>query len=276
MHPVERLAVALRHSRTFENSLGLWNLLRPWYVSLLGLLLRRGLRRMINGTDLVLLAHELYGVPESYEAEMWGMVMAEARPGDVVADVGASIGLYTVALANRVGPEGQVYSFEPDPVSYDWLSRNVALNKLGCRVHSLPVVVGAEEGSVDFASGRSTESAVLRAPSPISSRVQSVRLDNVLAGIALDLLKIDVEGYELHVLRGAAGLLRDPARGPRSIFVEVHPFAWEQFGVTDCSLLEILWNSGYKVSDLAGNDVRTVERYGVIVAMRPEDGGPDV
>lgn len=273
MHLLERLAVGVRHSHALEDSLGLWNLVRPWYVRFLAFFGRHGLGRMINGTDLVLVEHGLYGVPEIYEPEMWGMVMAEVRPGDIVADVGASIGLYTVALAKRVGPSGRVYSFEPDPESFGCLSRNVALNKVGYIVRSLPVAVGAEQGTLDFANGRGSESAVVPEPSEGSSRVQSVRLDHLFTNSGLDLLKIDVEGYEQQVLQGTAGLLRDPARRPRCIFIEVHPFAWERFGVTDRSLLETLWTAGYKVSDIDGNEVISIDQYGVIVARRREDGG---
>jgi hypothetical protein len=95
-----------------------------------------------------------------------------------------------------------------------------------------------------------------------------VCLDSVFADEPVDLLKIDVEGYELHVLRGAAGLLNDANRAPRAVFVEVHPSAWEGFGVTDRSFLEELWQAGYRVSDLAGNDVSEITEHGAIVAQR--------
>jgi FkbM family methyltransferase len=268
MHPVEKVAIAVRHSRALEHSLGLWNLVRPWYLRCLGLLGKRGLRRVINGTDSVLLAHELYGISETYEPEMWALVMAEVQSGDVVADVGASIGLYTLALAHRVGPRGRVHAFEPDRESFGWLSRNVDLNGVGEWVHLYCCAVGDEDGTVAFAGGRSTESTIVEAPSPGSGRVQSTRLDGILVDKKVDLLKIDVEGFEEKVLRGAAGLLSDLAHGPRTIFVEVHPFAWKSFDVRDQSLLQILWNAGYEVFDLSGKKVRSGEEYGVIVARR--------
>lgn len=273
MHSVERLAAAVRHLRVLEGSLGLWNWVRPWYRRLLGMVERRGLRRMINGTDLVFLAHDLHGISETYEPDMWAALMAEVRPGDVVVDVGAYIGLYAVALARRVGGKGRVYAFEPDSASYRRLCQHVHLNGVDDRVHIFPWAVGAESAFLHFAGGRGSESSVAVAAAPGAERVEAVRLDAALAGTRLDLIKIDVEGYELHVLRGAAGLLGDPACAPRSLFIEVHPFAWARFGLTDRSLLETLWGSGYRVCDLAGTEVDKIEKYGVIVARRRDGGG---
>lgn len=268
MHPVEKFALAVRHSRLLKNSFRLWDLVRPRYRRFLEMLERPGLRRMINGTDLVLLSHDLHGIPEVYEPEMWSALMGKVRPGDVVADVGAFIGLYTVALANRVGVEGRVYAFEPDPVSFGRLCRHMTLNGLDDRVRTFPWAVGAESTLLGFASGRGLESTVIPDALPAVDRVKSVHLDSIFAGKQLDILKVDVEGYEQHVLRGACELMRDEERAPRAIFVEVHPFAWESFGVTDRCLLENLWQAGYRVTDLAGNDVSEIDQYGVILAQK--------
>ena len=93
-------------------------------------------------------------------------------------------------------------------------------------------------------------------------------LDSVFADEVVDLLKVDVEGYELPVIRGAAGLLHDGNRAPRAIFIEVHPAAWKRFGITERSFLESLWQAGYGVSDLAGNDVSGTTEYCAIVAKK--------
>jgi FkbM family methyltransferase len=258
----------MRHSRTFENSQGLWNLVRPWYVRVLTLFERRGIRRMINGTDLVLLAHDLHGVPETYEPDLWRALMAKVRRGDTVADVGAFIGLYTVALARRVGAEGRVHAFEPDRASYSRLCQHVQMNGVSDRVRAYPSAVGAESTHLRFAGNRGSESTVATSSAEGAEQVEAVCLDSVFAAEPVDLLKIDVEGYEVHVLRGAVRLLKDASRAPRTIFVEVHPTAWERFGVTDRSLLESLWQVGYKVFDLGGNDVSRIAEHGAIVAQK--------
>jgi hypothetical protein len=95
-------------------------------------------------------------------------------------------------------------------------------------------------------------------------------LDSVFAGDRIDILKIDVEGFEEGVLKGASELLSDRERGPRIIYIEVHPFAWGEVRTTSETLLTLLTNYGYRIEDLSGTVVSYVERYGEIVARRRE------
>ena len=84
----------------------------------------------------------------------------------------------------------------------------------------------------------------------------------------LDILKIDVEGYEERVIAGAKGLLEDGHRGPRAIFIEVHPYAWQATGTTSRSLLGMLEDCNYQIQDLAGKPVERIEEYGEVIAYR--------
>jgi hypothetical protein len=68
------------------------------------------------------------------------------------------------------------------------------------------------------------------------------------------------------VLRGAKSLLRTPERKPRAVFIEVHPYAWASLGTNSDSLLRLLNEAGYRVQTLEGAPVRSIERYGEIVA----------
>ncbi|MFZ0658613.1 MAG: FkbM family methyltransferase, partial [Candidatus Binataceae bacterium] len=102
--------------------------------------------------------------------------------------------------------------------------------------------------------------------SDASIRVPMVTLDSVFPDSRVNLLKIDVEGYEEPVLRGAHALLGDPARRPRAIFVEVHPFAWEALGTTSDSILDLLTGAGYRVESPDGVLVSRISEYGHIVA----------
>lgn len=228
-----------------------------------------GLERHINGTDRILIDPGLYSMPETYEPEVWPHIMAALRPGDVVADVGASLGLYTLAIAKRIGPQGYVYAFEPDLESVGWLRRNVRLNHLENNVRMVSTVVAEESKTVGFVDGRGSESHVLRSSSGDGIRsVDAITLDEVFANSRLDILKIDVEGYEEAVLRGGRHLLSDATRAPRAIFIEVHPFAWSTFNFSSKTLLDLLTGFGYAIFDLHGNSVADVKDYGEIVAYQ--------
>jgi FkbM family methyltransferase len=269
VHALERIGFAIRHSRWLERADGLWNGVRPMYDTLLSLTYRNGVLRIINGSDAIRLLPRYRGITEVYEPEVWGHLMQCVQPGDIIADVGAYVGLYTVALAQRVGPGGKVIAFEPDPDSFDGLSRHVTLNGLTGNVELCRAVVGCEDGAVAFAAGRGSESRVAAADeaSAESLMVPVVRLDSVLCGGRLDVLKIDVEGYEELVLQGARGLLNDQLRKPRAIYIEVHPYAWSGPGTTSESLLNLLQEHAYTACFLTGEPVDKIDRYGEIIAV---------
>ena len=268
MYTLERFCTSIRHSRRLRNAEWLWDQLRTPYTVLLATLAQNGLKRVINGTDLIRLTPEYRAITENYEPDVWRHVMGEARVGDVVADVGSNIGLYAIALAKRVGDTGKVHAFEPDPVNFRALDRHCHLNQVTARVVPYQVAVARTDGRVAFEAGRGSESHI--SSGALVSEVDGVRLDTVFSGNRLDILKIDVEGFEEEVLKGASELLSDRARGPRIIYVEVHPFAWEEVRTTSETLLTLLTDYGYRVQDLSGKEVVCVERYGEIVARRQE------
>lgn len=171
--------------------------------------------------------------------------MDEVRQGDTVADVGANIGLYTIALAQRVGSAGRVVAFEPDPANAVLLKRNLALNPTGEKVEVIEAAVGDEEGEVPFEMNGEVQSHVSAHSGDRAKLVRSVTLDKMFENKPLGLLKIDVEGFEEKVLQGGVHLLKDSFRKPRKIFVEVHPYAWASLGTTAESLIGLLTGCGY-------------------------------
>ncbi len=226
---------------------------------------------MINGTDALRVLPRFRGVTERYEPEVWKHMMAQVQPADTVVDVGAYIGLYTMALARRVGPLGRLVAFEPDPDSFSALEAHCRLNGLQASVTLVRAAVGDKDGAVSFKPGRASESHISCAFDNGSSVVPGVRLDTVFADSRVDILKIDVEGYEEAVMRGGRRLLQDHNRKPRVIYIEVHPYAWRSMGTTSESLLDLLTCCSYEVSDLYGHPVKEFRSYGEIVAHRKSD-----
>ena len=143
------------------------------------------------------------------------------RPGMRVADVGANIGYYALLFAAAVGPGGQVSCFEPEPDNLAELGRTLAWNRLA-NVRVFPVAVGEADGEVLLARGvNGTVAAQGPTPGPEAVAVPLRRLDTLLPE-GVDLLKMDVEGYEGRVLDGAERLLREHRP---IIFLELHPAA---------------------------------------------------
>ncbi|HEY2290911.1 MAG TPA: FkbM family methyltransferase [Thermoanaerobaculia bacterium] len=137
------------------------------------------------------------------------------RPGMRAVDVGANIGYYLLLIESVVGPGGSVACFEPEPENLRELERNVAANRLA-NVRVLAAAVGAEDGRVSMRVGIN---AAVVGEEGGDFTVPLLRLDSALDG-PVDFVKIDVEGYEGHVLVGARRLLREhrPA-----LLVEIHP-----------------------------------------------------
>lgn len=266
MQTVERMCRAFRHSSQLRNAGWLWDGLRGPYLALLGTVAPHGLERVINGSDVIRVLPECRSIPEDYERDVWSCLMDEARPGDVVADVGANVGLYTIAFAKRVGADGMVYAFEPDPANFRPLEKQCRLNQITKRVRLYEAAVADSDGHVTFEVGFGSESHIGNGTAGV--QVRSVCLDSVFAAGRLDILKIDVEGFEEVVLKGASQLLDDETRSPRFIYIEVHPYAWRGPRTTSESLLALLAQKGYAVLDLSGRAVTRIEAYGGVLARR--------
>jgi FkbM family methyltransferase len=168
-------------------------------------------------------------------------IRTEVRPGDVFYDIGANIGLYTLAAGRRVGDDGMVCAFEPHAANVMNLLRNVAENGLGGRVKVVSAALNDSSGFFPF-DYRSAEpgSALSRLESegatgeefaPVFSELKyATSVDALVADGVIppsDLVKLDVDGNELHVLRGMRAHLSGEHR-PRAVQVEIDPETREQ------------------------------------------------
>jgi FkbM family methyltransferase len=135
-------------------------------------------------------------------------------PGMCVVDVGANIGYYALLFSSVVGPAGKVTCLEPDPENLVELRHNLALNGLS-NVSLLPIAAGSRDSVVSMRRGLNAR--VVAEGGNLSVDVK--RLDS-LGLERVDLIKLDVEGYECDVLEGARKLLE---KHRPSLFVEVHP-----------------------------------------------------
>lgn len=138
------------------------------------------------------------------------------RPGDVFVDVGANVGMHTVAAARAVQRQGRVIAFEPSETTARLLARTVWLNGFEGLVDVRQAAVSSHGGVQDLHIGRTSgHNSLFQLPDNQSAglpaqRVQLVTIDEVLpAGSRVDLFKVDVEGAELDVLQGSKRALAD-------------------------------------------------------------------
>jgi len=162
------------------------------------------------------------------------------RPGDVCIDVGANIGTLTLVASQIVGPTGLVYSFEPFPPVYAYLLENLALNHV-TNVRAWNCALGERGGTIRLNTSHSDDQNHVMPE--CDGQINLVRLDELPLPRKIALLKVDVEGQELAVLRGAAGILdRTDA-----IYFEAFEPLLTRAKTTFSELRDFLENCGFEV-----------------------------
>lgn len=203
--------------------------------------------------------------PEEYAA-----FRDDIRDGDVVLDIGANLGAYTLVFAHWVGVGGRVYSFEPAPDARRGLEQHVALNGLDARVVVRPEAVSRTTGTARFlASGTSGSNRLLAGDSGGARDVPTTTVDEVCVSLALRprLIKIDVEGAELDVLRGARRTIAAGGSDLR-MYVEMHPGVWPGLGISRQHVEAELAAQGLRAEGLDGSAPRW-DVEGVCLRLRP-------
>lgn len=160
--------------------------------------------------------------------------LARLQSEDVLADVGANVGMYSLLAAGGRG--ARVYAFEPESQNYALLNRNIVLNGLAARVTAYCVALTDEPGFSALhlskfeaagschSYGEAVDPDLEPRASAYSQGCVASTLDAMLAAGATrqpSYLKIDVDGFEHKVIAGAARTLADPAL--RSLLIEVNP-----------------------------------------------------
>lgn len=207
----------------------------------------------------------LYGEYNGEEAELLARLLG---PGNVVVEVGANIGSHTIGLAKAVGPKGRVFAYEAQRGIHQMLCANAALNGL-LNIEAYHGAISDENGHVmmpeidysqhDNFGGVNIEAFDKGRP------VQKGRLDDVLHIPRLNLLKVDVEGMEEKVLRGAEKLIK-----------QFLPFIYVENDRIDQSesLIRYMWSLDYQCywhtprlfrpNNFAGNSENVFDNIGSI------------
>jgi FkbM family methyltransferase len=182
------------------------------------------------------------------ENDLFDFAREFVTPGSVVWDVGANIGLFTLTAAHRAGPSGKVISLEADPWLADLLNQSVAMQPTSSApVQVISAAASDENGIATFciakrgrssnyladAGGNSQSGGIRR-----SCSVITVTLDWVMEHCSLPprVIKIDVEGAELSVLKGSRG-----------VFAEFHPVILCEVTHNQETVTKLLLDLGYRL-----------------------------
>jgi len=218
----------------------------------------------IGGVSMLVRADEgvgraIYFLRE-FEPQESNFLFENVRESDICVDIGANVGFYTLGLAKRASA-GAVHCFEPVPLNYHVLALNVLTNGFSnvavnrCAVGDINGEVGfciAEDGAFSSLVDTGRKAIIETAKTPI------VKLDSYCSERNLpriDILKVDVEGAEPAILRGAVDLLADPDRRPRLVMLELVASMLRQFGSTVREVEATMRNYGYEPFVLVKSDL---------------------
>jgi len=249
---------------------------RPFYENLLNWLSKgKGIPWTINGATYRINAHNRHLMGENYDAEVASFLKERIKPGSICFDVGANVGVYVLQLAHWARPNGQVIAFEPNPEAYQALKEHIKMNHLDEHVKIEKVAVGDSIKEATLYASGSNGMARLDVSNPIireSSvpiKVPVITLDDYCLKhkVTPDWLLIDVEGYEIAVLKGAKNLLKKHEK--IKIIVEMHPNVVRSDYASDDEIAKFFNEWGFRVVPLTGQKDVYAE-YGLVYLTREE------
>ena len=255
------LSLARRVRNTFGPP-GLWNAIRPIYWRVVAAMASdRGVSLSFPDGHAYRMSPRFYSWQvDKYEPDVVRELCRTLTETSVFYDVGAHVGIITLMAARRVS-RGRVYAFEPSPANFDLLDRHTRINGFGDRVVTDRVLLG-EQGiaAVPFVHRRdqfTANSLAYAIDGGVTTMTAMTTIDEIVASagrLPPTHIKIDVEGYETSVLRGASVTLRTYRPW---VICAVHPEPLRLLGETPAGLVRFCRDHGYEAFNLSGDIVET-------------------
>lgn len=215
---------------------------------------------LVQGHHMYLDAHDTLGLSlnGTYEELETALVTKEVKKGDIVVDIGANIGYYTLLFARLVGDEGKVYAFEPDPASFALLKKNVEKNGYK-NVVLVKKAVSDKTGTIKLyicEENKGDHRIYNSGDKRKYVEIKSTRLDDYFGEIHenINFIKMDIQGSEGLALKGMADILKRNAN--LKIILEFWPIGLKRSGTSAAAVLEFLLNERFSLSELDENTKR--------------------
>ena len=190
-----------------------------------------------------------------YEKEFTSLILRNLKEGDTFVDLGTNEGYFSVLASKKVGQSGRVYSIEPQSRLHSIFSKNINKNKC-YNVSLIPFAVSDQEREIEITlspsinTGSSTFVKQSRRKWWKRETVLATTLDKLFMSKQIpeiDLIKIDIEGFELLALQGAKEMLQ--SKKIKKLLIEVHPEQLKNLGQSVGELEQLLNNHGYFKTD---------------------------
>lgn len=205
----------------------------------------RKISRIIGITKFLYLP--IYG--KGYETKVGPALNSVVKDGDIVWDIGANLGLYTKALSELVGKNGFVRAFEPHPKTFNNLKK--ILKNVNTEIHNIGFSDSKEKVRFSDLENHTINSIVDTSYTGTYLEVEITTIDKVIVEKnweAPNIIKIDVEGYELDIIKGTSSTLYN--ENLRFILIEIHHKIMENRKIKNGAhqIQKLLEDAGFHIS----------------------------
>ena len=214
-------------------------------------------------------------VKKEFEPQTTDLIQKNIFSGNIVVDIGANIGFFTLIMANGVKKEGKVFSFEPELENYKLLSKNVKENNLqniilenkavGNKNGSTEMYLASKENNIYSQSMHRIFSSKIVSQNSTPITIKIIKLDDFFEKLDLikkiDLIKIDVEGAEFDVLKGMDKIL--DSNKDLKIIMEFSLENLQDFGSKPDEVLDFLLKKNFKLWKINENEKKVEEIFNI-------------
>jgi len=178
-----------------------------------------------------------------YDFVEMGFLLHFLRKDDIFIDVGANVGVYSLLASGYIG--STTYAFEPIPSTFQNLNENIKINNLQTNTKLFNIGISSQKGTLIFSNNLDAVNHVLNDENNIKEYIEIPvdTLDNILSEVNPTLLKIDVEGYETMVIKGAINTLKKQSL--KAIIIELNGLS-ELYKFDEKKIHEKILEEGFK------------------------------
>lgn len=204
--------------------------------------------RLSNGQKMLVYSQDVCSgisliLTGTYEPVTTKLFLENIKAGDVILDIGANNGYYSLLAANKAGNNGSVFAFEPDENNIKLLKKNIVLNKI-TNIKVEEVAVADKNGSIQFSSNsiHTGKSTIVVDEKVNSKTVRGITLDSFIKNKKINVIIMDIEGAELLALKGAK---KTVLKNDLTLFFEYNPKSIKSFGYKPNELIKYIYELGF-------------------------------